>query len=144
MSIFTHVTLGTNDLDRAKCFYDQVLEPLNFNRNLQVEGKAYGWGIERPQLIVLYPRDGKPATVGNGMTIGLVAPNPAAVREFHRCALEAGGADEGSPGVRPFNANSYAAYIRDPDGNKLVAVCSSIETPEERSPDIANLSKGPT
>lgn len=127
MSIFTHVTLGTRDIARAKTFYDQVLDPLQFKCLLEAEGKACGWGIEAPQFMILYPRNGEPATTGNGMTIGLTAPNRAAVREFHRRALELGGTCEGAPGPRPFAPHAYAAYIRDLDGNKLVASCRKSE-----------------
>ncbi len=123
MSIFTHVTLGTRDLARAKAFYDRVLGALQFKRLIDVEGRACGWGTDAPQFMVLYPRNGEPASTGNGMTIGLQAPSRAAVREFHRLALELGGTDEGEPGPRPFAPDAYAAYIRDLDGNKLVASC---------------------
>lgn len=63
--------------------------------------------------MILYPRNGEDATVGNGLTVGLVAPNRAAMREFHRRALALGGTDEGAPGPRPFAPDAYAAYIRD-------------------------------
>jgi catechol 2,3-dioxygenase-like lactoylglutathione lyase family enzyme len=127
MTIFTHFTLGTRDLARAKAFYDQVLEPLNLKPLIAVEGKVCGWGIEAPQLMVLYPRNGEAATPSNGLTVGLIAPSREAVREFHRRALELGGQDEGAPGPRPFAPNAYAAYIRDLDGHKVVASC---RTPE--------------
>ncbi|ABE36525.1 glyoxalase/Bleomycin resistance /Dioxygenase superfamily protein [Paraburkholderia xenovorans LB400] len=127
MSIFTHFTLGTRDLDRAKAFYDRVLEPLNLKSLFSIEGKVCGWGKEAPQLMVLYPRNGEPATAANGLTVGLAAPDREAVREFHRRALELGAVCEGPPGPRPFAPNAYAAYIRDLDGHKIVASC---RTPE--------------
>ena len=61
MSIFTHFTLGTRDLARAKAFYDRVLEPLNLRSLMAVEGKVCGWGADAPQLMILYPRNGEPA-----------------------------------------------------------------------------------
>jgi catechol 2,3-dioxygenase-like lactoylglutathione lyase family enzyme len=127
MNIFTHVTLGTQDLARAQAFYDQVLEPLQLKLLLAVDGKACGWGIDAPQLMILYPRNGEIATVGNGLTVGLTAPNRAAIREFHRRALALGGTDEGAPGPRPFAPDAYAAYIRDLDGHKIVASCRKPE-----------------
>jgi catechol 2,3-dioxygenase-like lactoylglutathione lyase family enzyme len=127
MNIFTHVTLGTQDLARAQAFYDKVLEPLQLKPLLAVDGKVCGWGVDTPQLMILYPRDGEDATVGNGLTVGLVAPNRAAVREFHRRALALGGTDEGAPGPRPFAPDAYAAYIRDLDGHKIVASCRQPE-----------------
>lgn len=127
MSILTHITLGTRDLERAKAFYDRVLEPLNFKALFVHEGKICGWGVDTPQFMVGYPRNGEPATASNGLTIGLAAPNRAAVREFHRRALELGGTDEGAPGPRPVAPDAYAAYIRDPDGHKIVASCRKPE-----------------
>ena len=127
MTMFTHLTLGTTNLERARNFYDKVLEPLNFKRLMTVEGKVCGWGIEAPQFIVLYPRNGAPATASNGFTIGLVAPDRAAIREFHRRALELGATDEGAPGPRAIAPDAYSAYIRDLDGHK---VCASCRKPE--------------
>lgn len=123
MTIFTHATLGTHDLARASAFYDQVLAPLGYQRLLDIEGRICGWGIEAPQFMVGYPRNGEPATASNGLTIGLAAPSRAAIDEFHRRALDLGATDEGAPGPRPFAPNAYAAYIRDPDGNKIAASC---------------------
>lgn len=127
MSAFTHLTLGTANLERARDFYDTVLEPLNFKRLMTVDGMACGWGIEAPQFILLYPRNGEAATASNGFTIGLVAPNHAAIREFHRRALELGAVDEGAPGPRPIAPDAYAAYIRDLDGHKICASCRKPE-----------------
>jgi catechol 2,3-dioxygenase-like lactoylglutathione lyase family enzyme len=123
MTIFTHATLGTHDLARASAFYDQVLAPLGYQRLLDIEGRICGWGVEAPQFMVGYPRNGEPATASNGLTIGLSAPSRAAIDEFHRRALDLGAVDEGAPGPRPFAPNAYAAYIRDPDGNKIAASC---------------------
>ena len=123
MTIITHFTLGTRDLERARTFYDHVLAPLGFTRLLDIEGRICGWGIEAPQFMVGYPRNGEPATASNGLTIGLAAPNRAAIDEFHRRALALGASDEGAPGPRPVAPDAYAAYIRDPDGHKIAASC---------------------
>jgi|TARA_B100000749_G_scaffold37513_1_gene25856 catechol 2,3-dioxygenase-like lactoylglutathione lyase family enzyme len=119
MSVFTHVTLGTKDLDRATAFYDEILPPLGLKRLINVPGKASAWGIDQPALVVLYPIDGEEASSGNGATIGLQAPTPQAVDEVHRLSLKAGATDEGAPGPRPVAKDAYAAYIRDLDGHKI-------------------------
>lgn len=76
---------------------------------------------------LLTPVNGEPQTVGNGSMIALDAQSRAAVDAFYHAALAQGGTDEGAPGLRPYHAHFYACYVRDPDGNKLSAVC---ETPE--------------
>jgi catechol 2,3-dioxygenase-like lactoylglutathione lyase family enzyme len=123
MTIFTHFTLGTRDLARAQAFYDHVLAPLGYQRLLVMTDRICGWGIDEPQFLVGYPRNGEAATASNGLTVGLAAPGRAAVDEFHRRALELGATCEGPPGPRPFAPHAYAAYIRDLDGHKIVASC---------------------
>ncbi|HEY8351194.1 MAG TPA: VOC family protein [Sphingomonadales bacterium] len=121
MSIFTHVTVGASDLERARKFYDQVLEPLGLKRIRDIE-RGSGWGVDRPEFFILRPLDGKPATAGNGVTVSFAAKSPEAVDAFYRRALELGGKDEGAPGPRAFAPNAYAAYVRDPEGNKLAVI----------------------
>ncbi len=124
-----YVTIGTNDLDGAQLFYDAALAPLGLKRRKQ-DDVEIGYGAEsdsRCRLWVVTPYDRKPATIGNGSMVALEAESRAVVDAFYRAALANGGADEGGPGLRPFHAHFYAAYVRDPDGNKLSAVC---ERPE--------------
>jgi catechol 2,3-dioxygenase-like lactoylglutathione lyase family enzyme len=123
MAIFTHITVGTNDLDAARKFYDSALEPLGLKRSADMD-KASIWGGE---FFVLNPVDGNHASVGNGTTVSFVAPNRAAVDAFHSKALAAGGKDAGAPGPRTFAPNAYAAYVRDLDGHKIVAVSTTAE-----------------
>lgn len=123
MSTYTHVTVGTNDMKKAQEFYDKVLAPLGFARLFETETMT-GWGASGgpiPDFIVCLPRDGNTATNGNGVTIGLLAKDAAAVDGFHAAAMELGGTDEGAPGPREAVPNSYGAYIRDHVGNKLCA-----------------------
>ena len=123
-----YVTVGTNNIDRAREFYDPVLATLGFRCKVAKEDEI-GYGADddsRCRFWILYPFDKQEATVGNGSMIALSAPNRAAVRAFHAAALLYGGEDEGKPGLRPYHASFYASYVRDPDGNKLSAVC---ETP---------------
>ena len=122
MPIFTHITVGTNNLDKARIFYDKVLAPLGLKRLHDMDNGSF-WGVDAPEFFVLKPRDGKPATVGNGMTIGFRAPNKKAIDDFYAIALQEGGKDEGPPGPRDFVPGLYAAYVRDLDGHKILASC---------------------
>lgn len=126
--MFSHVTLGTNDFAAATAFYDAVFATLGIGRFYAKDGHA-GYGAPRgDQTWIMHPFDGKPASVGNGTHIAFLAPDRAAVRAFHAAALAHGGSDEGAPGLRPrYHADYYAAYVRDPDGNKLQAVCHKPE-----------------
>lgn len=125
MSVISHITLGTNDTERAGHFYDAVLGVLGFQRLPKPPGKPPAYENGGMPTIFLYPpEDGRPATWGNGTHVAFVAESHEAVHEFHRVALACGGTCEGEPGPRPhFGENYYAAYVRDPDGNKLQAVC---------------------
>lgn len=121
---FLYLTLGTNDLARAARFYDAALAPLGLIRRA-TEATEVGYGLpadHRTRLWVTLPFDGKASTVGNGSMPALVAPSQQAVRDFHAAALAHGGTDEGAPGLRPYGPAFFAAYVRDPDGNKLSAV----------------------
>jgi catechol 2,3-dioxygenase-like lactoylglutathione lyase family enzyme len=123
--MFLYLTLGTNDLDRAIRFYDPVLAALGLTRQKTVASEA-GYaapGDGRCRLWITQPFDGKPATVGNGSMPALVAHSRAAVDAFHAAGLAHGGSDAGAPGLRPYGPSFYACYLRDPDGNKLSAVC---------------------
>lgn len=122
--IFLYLTLGTNDLVRAARFYDAAMAPLGLIRRATDDDEV-GYGLaddRRTRLWITRPFDGKPASVGNGTMPAFAAPNRDAVDAFHRAALAAGGSDEGAPGLRPYGPAFYAAYVRDPDGNKLSAV----------------------
>ena len=119
-----YATLGTNDLSRARSFYDPTLATLGIA--MVYAGKeewAYGpKGGKVVQLYVGLPYDGNAATKGNGSMLALNAETRAAVDAFHATGLANGGTDEGAPGVR-YSEHFYSCYLRDPDGNKLSAVC---------------------
>lgn len=124
-----YVTVGTNDIERARRFYDAVLPLLGYRRQREAENEI-GYAADadvRCRFWVVKPFDGRPATYGNGVTIALEAPTRAAVDAFHAAALAAGGTNEGAPGLRPFHEHFYAAFARDLDGNKIVAVCEKPE-----------------
>lgn len=128
--MFSYVSLGTRDLARTLPFYDAVMAALGHARieDCNPEDRSAAWGLDDPgpHLWVTEPFDGAPATVGNGVMVSFLAPSRAAVDAFHAAALANGGTDEGAPGLRPeYGPQFYAGYVRDPDGNKLNAVCYS-------------------
>jgi len=112
-----YATIGTNDFEKAKTFYDDLLGALGGKRafaNDHLQGYAGGGGA---MLAVAKPHDGKPATVGNGTMLALSASSKELVDQVHAKALALGGKDEGAPGPR--GDTFYGAYFRDLDGNKL-------------------------
>ena len=124
--MFSHVTLGTNDWVRAKPFWYAVMavleQPIFFETE---DGIAFGQAIG-PKTFIGSTFDGKPASSGNGTHLAFLAKDRATVDAFHAVALAHGGSDEGAPGLRPhYHPDYYGAYVRDPDGNKLQAVCHS-------------------
>ncbi|MGH6945720.1 MAG: VOC family protein [Kiloniellales bacterium] len=120
-SIMSHVSIGTNDFERAAAFYDAVLATLDAKRLMEHLG-AIAWGRQYPEFWLHVPLDGAPASVGNGTHIAFMAPSREAVRAFYRAALEAGAGDEGAPGPRPdYGAPYYGCFLRDPDGHKIEA-----------------------
>ena len=127
MAIFTHITVGANDLEKTAKFYDAVLAPLGL-KNFGAFGEGgMAWGAEAPEFLVLKPKDGKAATHANGGTIGFIAPSRKAVHAFHEGGLANGGVCEGAPGPREVLPNAYGAYLRDPDGNKICTYCMAAE-----------------
>lgn len=126
MSTISHITLGTNDVERAAQFYDAVLGSIDFQRLPKPPGKppAYERGGGMPTIYIYTPEDARPATWGNGTHVAFIAETKEQVHAFHGAALENDGYCEGPPGPRPnYGDNYYAAYVRDPDGNKLQVVC---------------------
>jgi catechol 2,3-dioxygenase-like lactoylglutathione lyase family enzyme len=132
--MITYVCLGTNDLARAIAFYDATLAVLGLRRCITGDPEwdriSAGWGTYEDggarelALWVGGPFDQQPATIGNGTMVALRAGSWKAVDDFHVAALANGGKSEGAPGLRVhYNPDFYAAYVRDPDGNKLAAVC---------------------
>lgn len=123
--MFSHVTVGSNDLPKAKAFYDSLLMPLGVLRRADhPDAAGYGKQGHRPQLWIVRPLDRKPASAGNGITVGLEASDRASVDAAYKAAIAAGGRDEGPPGLRThYHPNYYGAYLRDPDGNKICVVC---------------------
>ena len=114
-----YVTIGTNDLDRAVKFYDELLGVMGARRMMEDPGTFVAWAVapDKPAISVTKPWDGNPATVGNGMMVALAVDSKEMVDKVHNKALELGGTDEGPAGPRM--EGFYAGYFRDLDGNKL-------------------------
>lgn len=125
-----YATLGTNDLEKARAFYDSLLGDIGARRIMQFPDDhggltMYGVSFDKPALCVTKPYDGNPATVGNGNMVALVMDSRDRVDAMHAHALALGGSCEGKPGCRGEEGDQafYGAYFRDPDGNKLCAFC---------------------
>ncbi len=121
--MFSHVMLGTNDLDRAKTFYDAVLGTLGIGPAV-VDGHRIFYLSPKGVFSVSKPIDGKPATIANGGTIGFAVESPDQAGAWHAAGIANGGKTcEDPPGVREGNSGKlYLAYLRDPDGNKICAL----------------------
>ena len=122
-SIISHVSIGTNDPDRALAFYDRVLATIGAKRILDFPG-AVGYGKAFPEFWVQTPYDGGEAgAAANGVHFSFLATSREQVDAFHAAAMEAGGSDDGAPGLRPDYAESYyGSFVRDLDGNKIEAM----------------------
>ena len=123
-----YATVGTNDIDRARAFYDDLLGEIGARRVMEFPQNGftmYGTGARAPGLAVTRPYNGEPAAVGNGNMAALVVDSRDKVDRLHARALELGGSDEGPPGVRGPDGDRafYGGYFRDLDGNKLCAFC---------------------
>ena len=121
--MFSHIMIGTNDLDRAKEFYDSLLGTLGVPPAM-VDGHRIFYMTPNGIFSVSKPIDGQPATSANGGTIGFAAASPAVADAWHAAGVAAGGTSiEDPPGVREGAAGKlYLAYLRDPDGNKICAL----------------------
>lgn len=122
-SVLSHVSIGTNDFERAIAFYDAVLPTLGCKRLMEhpgaiasLHGYVLAYGKQYPEFWVGTLFDGQPATVGNGTHISFIAPTIEAVHAFYEAALAVGGKDEGTPGSRPkYSEPYYGCFVRDPD-----------------------------
>jgi len=119
-----YTLVGTNDIEKAKVFYDGLFSEIGINRGMEMDAMC-AWGSfgGDPMFGVCKPHDGKPASVGNGTMIALEQKSRAAVDKLHTKALALGGTCEGPAGVRGEEGEQafYASYFRDLDGNKLCA-----------------------
>jgi catechol 2,3-dioxygenase-like lactoylglutathione lyase family enzyme len=122
-----YVTLGSNDLDRARGFYDALMPTVGASRIMEFGDNftMYGTSMARPGLAVCKPYDGNSASSGNGNMAAIACDSRARVDALHAKALELGGSCEGPPGLRGEEGPQafYGAYFRDLDGHKLAAFC---------------------
>jgi catechol 2,3-dioxygenase-like lactoylglutathione lyase family enzyme len=120
-----HVTIGVSNIGHSKRFYDQALRPLGVTR-LYAEGEQFaGYGISPKAFFWIGRRD----TPQTGAHIAFAAPDRATVDRFYQEAIAAGGKDNGQPGIRPsYHANYYGAFVLDPDGHNIEAVCHGPQT----------------
>ncbi len=117
-----HVSVGTNNVDNSRVFYDPVMKLLGL-RVLSADDESVDYGTSDIFFSVETPLNGSKASAGNGVHIAFKVKDRKMVRKFHKVALAHGGTDAGRPGLRPeYDANYYGAFVYDPDGNKLEAV----------------------
>jgi catechol 2,3-dioxygenase-like lactoylglutathione lyase family enzyme len=117
-----HVSLGTNDLEKAKAFYDAVLQHLGL-RFLKKSDRMLAYGLTEVLFSLERPVDGSAACAGNGTHIAFHAGHRNTVHSCYEAGLANGGASDGAPGIRAeYDPHYYAAFLRDPDGNKIEIV----------------------
>lgn len=119
-----YITVGSNDLAASYAFYTPVMEALGAKIAVDMPDITRSYAMpDGFQIWVTKPHNGEVAEPGNGHTAGLHVPSNTAVDAAHAAALANGGSDEGAPGPRPlYGPNVYAAYARDPEGNKLAFI----------------------
>jgi catechol 2,3-dioxygenase-like lactoylglutathione lyase family enzyme len=118
-----HVSVGVRDLEASRAFYGKVLEALGM-KEIRVRENTVGFGKQFPEFWLNRRPGLQRLQVDTGDHICLAARTVDAVKAFHSAGLAMGGTDEGPPGLRPeYTPNYYAAFLSDPDGNKIEAVC---------------------
>jgi catechol 2,3-dioxygenase-like lactoylglutathione lyase family enzyme len=134
--MIAYVTVGTNDMSRAKRFYSAFLPALGYGVSEGPEGLSYvlpasaGQPPAGPDFYVKPPFNKEAATIGNGSMVAFEAATQAQVRELHAAAIKAGGRDEGQPGFREsYGPRFFVGYLRDPDGNKIALFSSNPAEP---------------
>src|ERR1700716_3839753 len=117
-----HISVGVADLERSARFYESTLAPLGLSR-LVTRPATVGFGKSYPEFWINLRADTAPVPLGSGVHICLRARSTDEVDAFHTAALTAGGSSDGAPGLRPHDrVRYYAAFIVDPDGNRIEAV----------------------
>jgi catechol 2,3-dioxygenase-like lactoylglutathione lyase family enzyme len=121
--VFSHLTIGSNDLDKAQRFYDSLFTAIGGNPGMRMDTSLL-YAHDGGMLLVTTPLNGEPATHGNGGTIGLTMTSPEQVEAWHAAGVANGGTTcEDPPGVREKSGmKMHLAYLRDPDNIKLCAI----------------------
>lgn len=134
--MISYVTVGADDIQKAKRFYASFLPALGYGFEEGPEGLSYSLSGQpdqtaaAPDYYVKPPFDGRPASAGNGAMTAFRASNQQQVRDLHAAALAAGGRNEGQPGFRDsYGADFYVGYLRDPQGNKIALFSSNPDEP---------------
>lgn len=134
--MIAYVTVGADDIQRARRFYSAFLPALGYDLKEGPEGLSCALPVEPGQSPVLpdfYVKptfDGRPASAGNGSMVAFEARSQKQVRDLHAAALSAGGSDEGQPGFRAaYGPHFYVGYLRDPQGNKIAIFSSDPNEP---------------
>ena len=134
--MIAYVTVGADDIGRAKRFYSAFLPALDYELNEAPDGLSFALPIQPdqsaafPDFYVKPTFDGRPASAGNGAMIAFEARSQQQVRDLHAAALAAGGFDEGTPGFRDsYGPNFFVGYLRDPQGNKVALFSSNSNEP---------------
>jgi catechol 2,3-dioxygenase-like lactoylglutathione lyase family enzyme len=134
--MIAYVTVGADDIARARRFYSSFLPALNYRLTEEPEGLSYvlppepGQRPVYPDFYVKPPFDGEAASTGNGVMVAFEAQTQQQVRDLHAAALSAGGSDEGQPGFRAaYGPRFYVGYLRDPQGNKIALFSSNPDEP---------------
>ena len=121
-SIMSHVSLGTNNFEKATAFYDKVLATIGAKRIMEHEDAAVAYGKEYPEFWVQKPENEQPAETANGTHYGFVAASKEEVHAFWDAALEMGATPNGEPGPRPhYGEPYYGCFLLDLDGHKIEA-----------------------
>jgi len=118
-----HISIAVRDLATAARFYEAVLATLGMSKLREWPDAAIGYGKKYPEFWINKRAAMAPVAEDSGVHICLRAASTEAVDAFHAAALAAGGASDGAPGLRAhYHLNYYAAFVRDPDGNRIEAV----------------------
>lgn len=134
--MIAYVTVGSDDIEKAKRFYSAFLPALDYDMTQGTEGLSFALPVPdgeapvQPDFYVKPTFNGQPASAGNGTMVAFEAADQAQVRALHAAALAAGGSDEGQPGFRAsYGPRFYVSYLRDPQGNKIALFSSNPKDP---------------
>ncbi|SFR47160.1 Catechol 2,3-dioxygenase [Yoonia tamlensis] len=134
--MIAYVTVGADDIGRAKRFYTAFLPALGYTLSEAADGLSFALPVsagQKPVFADFYVKptyDGKPASAGNGAMVAFDARSQSRVRDLHAAAIAAGGTDEGQPGFRAaYGSHFYVGYLRDPQGNKIALFSDNPQEP---------------
>lgn len=120
--LMSHVSIGTDQLDRSIAFYDKVLGAIGAKRILDMPGVAVAYGRVYPEFWVQRPDDGQKSETANGIHFAFMVDGPEQVKAFYKAAIDAGAKGDGEPGPRADYTDAYyGCFVRDPDGHKIEA-----------------------